>query len=262
MIYYFPEKTGAAIKLESLIQPIEKPSISEEMSVRMVKCASLLENNEFIGWQMTAPAKGMIDMIVFGSSALCTSDLEWIVEKTAKNKMLSVEQKYSSSKASASKSPLPTSSISENLNSEVSMPKCLKFKDFNTKYASRYREIYEIYLPISEKLEDKSAIGFGVNSGGLYKKVLRWPVYFSSQFEEFVRALQVTGAVFRAVIGPATEEERQDCYKNTLRTFDVNDIDVKEYIGTPVKARFLLMLPNPPSVRLRTILEGMIPSFK
>ena len=105
-------------------------------------------------------------------------------------------------------------------------------------------------------------IGFGAESGRADDTAYGWPAYFPGQFAELVRALQATGAVFRAVIGPADERERQLCRKSVLRTYDVRNIDAAEYIGCPVRARFLLRLPRRPGVRLRAVLSSALPAAR
>lgn len=113
--------------------------------------------------------------------------------------------------------------------------------------------LYEIRLPIAEG-GSAATVGFTAEtreSGGFCK----WPLSYSAQFAEWVEALRQTGAVFRAVTGPALEEEQALCRKNTLATFPPSQIDVNSYIGRPVKARFLLLLPSPPSVRLKSVFE-------
>ena len=57
---YYPQDTKAAIKLKSLIKgenndEKKKLLLAERISTRMVKCASILDEGEHIGWQMYVP---------------------------------------------------------------------------------------------------------------------------------------------------------------------------------------------------------------
>lgn len=81
---HYPTKASVTLKIAALIKREAKLPISERMSSRMVKCASVLGENEFIGWQMLIPKMGLVDITLFGSDALVKSDLEWIAEKTGK----------------------------------------------------------------------------------------------------------------------------------------------------------------------------------
>ena len=217
------EATAFVVRLDRLVRHEKDPLFPDHMSSRMVKCASVLDQGEHIGWQMEVPVRGLVRMSVFGSAGLCRSDLEWIAEhtgKTAGAKLLHDRKSMASDK------------------------------------------LYEFYLPAAEGTAGP-VIGFGAavsagNSGGFS----RWPSNYSSQFGEIVRALRESGGVFRAVIGPAGEEERLVCRKNTLRTFDANGIDPQSYIGRSVKVRILLRLPVPPKVRLRTVFEEAVPQTR
>lgn len=122
-------------------------------------------------------------------------------------------------------------------------------------------ELYEFYLPAAENAAGP-AIGFGsAVSCGNSDGFSQWPSHYSSQFGEIVRALRESGGVFRAVVGPAGEKERLVCRRNALRTFDAK-IDPQSYTGRPVKLRILLRLPQPATVRLRTVFEEAVPQAR
>ena len=56
---YFPQNTYASISLEKLIIRKKKLDLDDRMSSRMVKCAALLNREDFAGWQMIVPTKGI-----------------------------------------------------------------------------------------------------------------------------------------------------------------------------------------------------------
>ena len=86
MSILFPNRTETVIKLDKLFMADEKVKrlVSERLSSRMVKCASVLKKGEFLGWQIAVPRKGLVNMAVFGTADVGRSDLEWISEKTGK----------------------------------------------------------------------------------------------------------------------------------------------------------------------------------
>lgn len=115
-------------------------------------------------------------------------------------------------------------------------------------------ELYELSLPAAE--QTAGGIGFGAQPAA--QRNLRWPTRYSAQFRDLICALQETGAVFRAVVGPAEAAAQERCRKVSLRTLPPN-VDAEAYLGRPVAARFLLRLPEPPSIRLRTVLSDAAP---
>lgn len=217
------KSTASAIRLDKLIRHEKGPLFPDRMSSRMVKCASVLNQGEHTGWQMEVPVRGLVQISVFGSVGLCRGDLEWIAEHMGKT----VAARLSTGQESG-----------------------------------LLDELYEFYLPAAENAAG-SAIGFGASvSGGTSNNFPQRPSRYSSQFGEIVRTIREFGGVFRAVIGPASEEERLACRKNTLRTFDANGIAPQSYIGRPVKLRVLLRLPQYPTVRFRTVFEEAIPQAR
>ncbi len=91
---YYPNGTSTAINLEYLFKG-NKTDVEKRMSVRIVKTATFLEDNEHIGWQMYIPPKGMAEISLFGSESVQKRDLEWISEnmgqKSSKNSHIDVK---------------------------------------------------------------------------------------------------------------------------------------------------------------------------
>ena len=217
----FLMNAAVSVKLDQIMKHRDKPELSERMSSRMVKCASVLPEDGFIGWQMEVPAKGLVNMTLFGSAGLLESDLNWITEKTAKT-------------AAAR----PWKGNDEALT-----------------------ELYEVFLPVSESDRTSApSIGFNAEASSPDDVPSKWPLYYT-HFAEMVRVLQNTGAIFRAVLYPAKAEEQNACRKTILRTWNPGNsgISAEDYIGRPVRARFLLRLPAAPSIRLRAVFEDAVP---
>ena len=149
---FFPKNTVAAVKVEKLFKVTDKRLLSERMSSRMVKCASVLDMGAHIGWQMDVPVRGLARISVFGSDPLRKGDLDWMLEKTGKT--------------------------------------AKRFKSGKTD--SRLKELYEVYLPVAESTGSTSAIGFGTAAGVKAEDGFsRWPAFYSSQFEELIRVLRL-----------------------------------------------------------------------
>lgn len=218
----YPKNTSIAVKLNQIINRKTPLTISERMSTRLVRCAaSLPQELDFIGWQMKVPMKGTVDMAVFGSEGIRKSDLEWIVSETSKSQCANTSRKRGRS--------------------------------------DELKELYELYLPVMEQ-SNRPAIGFGAMNKTPSEEdgVMVWPTHYSSQFEELVSVLRTSGAYFRAVFGKAGFKEQEDCRKQMLHIWTEREIGVKDYAGHPIKARFLLLLPEKPSVRLLTVLEEAV----
>ena len=218
----FPDKTEIAIRIGRLSKAVGERPLSERMSSRMIKCASVLEHGDHIGWQMSIPCKGLVSMTVFGSAALRKDDLEWILEKTGKTAGQAVIREVDNA----------------------------------------LHELYEIFLPVAESSGGTSSIGFGSACVAKNDCFADWPACYSRQFGELVRVLQITGAALRVTVGPASSEEQGWCRKNVLCSYDVKNVPSNEYIGRPVKMRVLLRLPSVPSARLRTIIEEAVTGAK
>ena len=213
---YYPIGTNASLKLEFLYKS-KKENVNKYMCARIVKTATLLSREEFLGWQMFIPKKGMTEISVFGSESVQKGDLEWISENTGKKSV-----------------------------------KC------STKVIGvDLTELYELYLPVLEKNHNTNP-SFGLNSRWRNECKQKWPFAYFDQYEEMIRALRTEGAVMRAVFGSANDEETDNCQKNILSSYDINNIQVSSYIGTPIRARILFLLPNKPSIRFLSIVEGSI----
>ena len=221
---FFPKEVTTAVKLDKLFKASEKKTfLSERMSSRMVKCASALSEGGYIGWQLTVPKKGLVGMTTFGTHEVCRSDLEWITEKAAKTKNCS----------------LLHGTINES-----------------------FSELYELYIPASERGCENPGIGFGASASHSGKGFSKWPAHYAAQFRELVRVLQSTGGILRVAVGYAGEEEQLNCLNSAVRTYDVSTIAFRDYAGHPVRTRVLLRLPNSPSVRLRTVIEEAVRGAK
>lgn len=220
----YPMGTAIAVKFEKLIRREKPLPLSERMSSRMIRCASVLKEGEFLGWQMMVPVKGLVKMDVFGSGALCKSDLEWITERTGRTE---------------------------------------EIKHFEEQNIAGAERLYELYLPGANR-QQKGGIGFGAETapGSDDAFSFQWPSSYSTQFGELIQAMQVTGGCLRVVVGYANTQEQLDCRKNMLRSFDIHDIDMRSYIGCPVKTRVLLRLPDRAAVRLRTVLGEAVPQAR
>ena len=247
--YDFPENTQSAVYIDKLIISKDKRLLSERMSSRMVRSASVMDKGDHVGWQMFVPTKGLVKMSVFGSAGVGTDDLTWIVEKTGRT----------------SKSNVPRMAF-DNLT-----------------------ELYEIYLPIAERKTCSSSIGFHNTSPSFGFKneadtdtegissLNTWPAQYSPDFRELIRVLRITGAFLRVVIGPAAPDEQNACIKNMKRTYS-GRIPFSDYAGHPVKMRVLLRLPGAAcsdktekdvsskaasvSIRLKTIIEESVSGAK
>lgn len=222
----YPANTTTAIQLSRLIRHRKSISLPERMSSRMVKCASMLNASEFLGWQMYVPVKGAVEMSLFGTGRLCSSDLEWIAEMTARTTQNSLAK--------------------------------------STGQCTGLTELYEISLPVRE-ITGESVIGFGTSASGtgmIPDTFFKWPVSYSSQFAEIIRVFRDTGAFFRAVLGCAGSEEQALCKRTLLHSWDIQNINPLDYLGHPVRTKFLLLLPSAPSVRLLTVFEEAVPGAK
>ena len=211
---FYPTGTSSAGKLTKMVLSDEKKKMSERLSTRLVKCASVLDKNKFVGWQMLVPKKGLIDISLFGTASVSSSDLEWAAEKIG----------------------------------VVSKGRTKKTDIENLKY------LYEIFLPVTEQSTEAS-IGFGTAQPTGTSENTEWPMYYSSQWEELVQALRITGGMLRVVVGPADKEAQNRCRRAAIKTFRSHEINANDYIGTPVCMRVLMRLSEAPSIRLRSILN-------
>ena len=209
----FPERTANAIKIEKLIKMSDKRFLSDRMSTRMVKCASVLKTGSFLGWQMTVPVKGSINISLFGTKDLSKSDLEWIAEKTGK------------------------------------VCNC-SLKNTEDSFGELYELYLPI---ATESLNDPTIGFGAKSIHHAEAIQTRWPTSFSSQFDELIRGMQKTGGALRVVVGAASESEKMICKKHTIHHYDVSGVNATDYIGNPVKIKVLLRIPDMLSIRLQTV---------
>ena len=175
----YPIGTNEIVRIDSLIGHKETIATHKRMSTRIVKCASVIDVTEFIGWKMSVPKKGLANISVFGSESICKNDLEWIIENTA-----TVKKKYTG--------------YNINLDCE---------------------KLYELVLPVAIKNDTATIGFGSVSNGIDNEEIAMWPTSYSTQFSELIRAYQSTGAEFMAVIGSASDKEKLECRKNTLSTW-------------------------------------------
>ncbi len=222
---FYPKNTATVLRFGKIIKTVseEKKEASERLSTRLVRGTAVLPKGEFMGWQLFAPVTGIVDMGLFCSEGVSKEDLEWMAEKTVR--------------------------ISE------------KDSPYSKKDLEGLSELYEVYLPVRDK-EMGGSIGFLSEEKGKGSEEFgnEWPTYYSGQFAELIGAFRVAGACFRAVLGPATPEESVACRKVFLDTANIHRIDADQYLGKPVKTRFLLRLPGKPSIRLLSVLEEAVPA--
>ena len=217
MINYYPNNTNVSVRMESIIKHKDKWDASERMSARMVQCAASLARGSHIGWQISVPVKGLAEISLFGSKEMDEPDLCWIGERTG------------------------------------NMAKTRGRNDFGENYS----ELYEMYLPVMEK-ESRQKIGFSTNRTESIDEdniISMWPSHFTSDFNGIITAMRESGAVFRATFGSADLDEQMNCIGELRKTMDVGNITVKDYAGVPVRARFLLLLPGEPTLKLKAILK-------
>lgn len=210
----FPDGTAVAVEIKKLIEQDSALSYEERMSTRMVKSAAFLPEGDFCGWQATVPVEGIVEMQAFGSSAVSTCDLDWMLERVALT------------------GPNPMQSNARS-GSEAE----------NT--------LYDLTFPL---VQGNKHIGFG--SGQVTAGIANamWPMTYFHQFKELVHALRKTGAILRYVVGCASGEEANRYKAALARNWSCPGISAEEYIGRPVVARLMLLLPSPPSLQLRTVL--------
>lgn len=217
-----PAEVKTVVPFAKIIHRGEKKIHPDDrMSSRMVKCASVLEERDFIGWMMNIPASGLVRMSVFGTGTVSRGDLEWIAEKTA---IFQTEE-----------CPQPEQA-----------PELL----------------YELSIGAGNGGEKRMGFGAGSGEGTDREPPSPWPMSYSSQFAEVIRALREDGALTCAFAGKASPEEQVQCRIRTLKNWSSHEINPRDYIGTPVKIRFLLRLPAVPSIRLKSVLETAVPGIR
>jgi predicted NAD-dependent protein-ADP-ribosyltransferase YbiA (DUF1768 family) len=225
----FPEGTGLALTMKSLIQQEEVPLLTRRISSRMVRLVSNLPVGQWAGWQMLVPTQGLADLSLMATAGLKASDLCWISEEAATHEFLPEE---------VFQSDLPI--------------------DWESAW------VYEGFLQATEGGKT-GKIGFAQESKdrmpaerNVILRQYRWPLSFSAQFGELVAALREEGGVLRYLAGAATPEAQQQAANLVVNTWQPCEVDVYSYIGTPVNTRLLFLLPHPPSARLMTIVNESV----
>lgn len=187
-------------------------------SARLIKSASFLPEGDILGWQMAVPKSGIVKMSAFGSGSITEQDLRWIFETEA----------------------VTGSSVNDKLPPNAAL-------------------LYELLLPVtgSRKLGRMGFAGQNRENEREGYANVKWPVAFFGQFNELIRALRDEGAVLKFTAGSASEDEIRECEEN-YRKDPAEGMNMREYLGTPVKVRMLLRMPSPPTTRLKAILDGDI----
>ena len=78
---------------------------------------------------------------------------------------------------------------------------------------------------------------------------------FSSQFNELVKTLKITGGIFRCVVGNANHAKS---FKDFISTWRSSSVSAEDYFGNPVSVSLLLILPGAPTLRMKSVLEGSV----
>lgn len=210
----FPEGTGLALTMKSLIQQEEVPFLTKRISSRMVRLVTNLLVGQWAGWQIAVPTQGLTDLSLMATTELKASDLRWISEETATHEFLPKE---------AFQSDLPV--------------------DWEPAW------VYEGFLQAAEGGKT-GKIGFAQKPDkdrmpaerNVILRQYQWPLRFSVQFGELVAALREEGGVLRYLAGAATPEAQQQTANLVVNTWQPCEVDVFSYIGMPVNTR-LLFLP-------------------
>lgn len=122
-------------------------------------------------------------------------------------------------------------------------------------------ELYELYLPAAEQNGTAGSIGFECAvAKPLHDAEL--PMRFGTSFAALVQAVKETGGVLRVTVGPADAGAQQKCRDAVSKTYRYAEPSAAEYLGTPVQERVLLLLPEKPSMRLRTVLHESVAEAK
>ena len=213
----YPVNTSNVLKLEKLYVSSDSIKLSDRLSTRMTSCASVLSDRGFLGWQMNVPVKGLADITVFGSNDICESDLEWITENSGK---------FKPSSPAGGKLTFPADS-----------------------------RLYSLSLNV-HSYSHSSPMGFATSAPRVADdRNTSWPLHYSSQFNELVKALKITGGMFRCVIGNANHA---GSFKDFISTWRSSSISAEDYFGNPVGVSLLLILPGTPTLRLKSILEEAV----
>ncbi len=118
-------------------------------------------------------------------------------------------------------------------------------------------ELYELYLPAAENSGTASIIGF---AGTATKPApeSEYPMHFGANFDAIAEAMRETGGILRVTVGAADTDAQQKCRETVCKSYRYAKPSAAEYLGTPVRERVLLLLPETPSLQLRTVLHEAV----
>ncbi|MDR1440386.1 MAG: DUF87 domain-containing protein, partial [Clostridiales bacterium] len=264
----FPERASVAVRWDAIMRRDEAPPISERISTRMVRIAAHLPEGEFVGWQMEVPTIGLAVLESFGTSAVKVSDLEWIAGAAAKTSVIAAGEAGVGCAIGAGAAQVGGWELYEiQLAAEQShLPGSIGFSAERS--AGRERACADTGgapagaggPPAGAGVEragtggtPAAAVVEPADSGAKGAGYAGWPMHFTRQFGELVRALREEGGILRYAAGSATPAERRACRKAVADTWAGDPAGAAEYIGSPVRAKILLMLPGAPSARLRAV---------
>lgn len=227
----YPLGTEQCLLWNSIVRREEPMQLSERASSRMVRIAANLSRDEWVGWQMIVPPSGLVEIAFFGTNSIKTSDLEWISEESATYEKPAKHTMKKTMDKAKHKWLLYEAVL---LIGEKKSKECMGFTDSNS-FENATRE----------------HIGNRVNS--------QWPMRLSGQFSELIDTLRIEGAIMRFLVGPASNEEQKVCTKQVESTWQADSIAMVDYLGTPVRARLLFLMPERPSARTLAVMNESIP---
>lgn len=219
----YPIRTMSALAVNSLLRIDDKIQVSECPSTRMIKCASIIPESDFLGWQVFAPSKGSVDISFFGTENISCSDLKWIFENVAKT---------------------------------------CKAKTTTNEQVNNYNKLYLLSLEAKET-SGKTPIGFcQYATVDKTSSQINWPTNMTFQFSEIIKVLRESGGYLRIAYVKPSYEETNEYSKLFSKTLCDSSINPEKYLGRPVKVSLLLRLPSEPTMRMRTVFDEAIPGIK
>ena len=230
MIDSYPDGTKTTVSLSQLLRQ-KKALVSDLASTRLVRLSTHLEADSFLGWQLDLPAVGLASMTVLGGPGTRSADLAWAFEKLA----------LPADPSDPSLSPAEDASPET---SDASVPLLYELMAGTAEARGRAFGFAAGPDPASENTSD-------ILSDGL-------PQTFYLQFAGLAEALREEGGVFRFLAASPSEDEQTRCRKEILSHWTPGPAAPDSYIGTPVRAKALMLLPGPASLRLRTALGQAI----
>ncbi len=113
--------------------------------------------------------------------------------------------------------------------------------------------LYELVFPVSEEIMTR---GNNVNLRNA------WPLRTHSVFSELMNILSQEGGVLRAYFSKVDDDKMKKSRARMISNWNMDNINAREYIGEPIYAKFLLLLPNEASARLKVVLSNYIKESK